>query len=334
MSEWQYDKGLHEVGDGLWAYLVPDGGWCLANAGLIVDGDQTLLVDTLIDLPMTNEMLETMRDAVPAAKRIEKLVNTHANADHTWGNQLVKEAEIIASKGCAEEFDHFLPETLLELMGRTNEMGVFGEFLEYCFNAFDFNGIELTHPTTVFEDHHAVMIGDKKVDLYNVGPAHTRGDVLVHIPDDNLMYAGDILFVGGHPVIWDGPVDNWRKACDKIIELDPDIVVPGHGPIAGKEEVLRFRAYLDELEYEVKKRFDTGMNEMEATKDIALANFEDWDDGQRVFANVAAMYREFRGLSMDEGMPPMEVFAGMADFFYWRRSRGISEHPHKHTHNH
>ena len=334
MSEWQYDKGLHEVGDGLWAYLVPDGGWCLANAGLIVDGDQTLLVDTLIDLPMTSEMLETMRDAVPAARRIEKLVNTHANADHTWGNQLVKEAEIIASKGCAEEFDHFLPETLLELMGRTNEMGVFGEFLEYCFNAFDFNGIELTHPTTVFEDHHAVMIGDKKVDLYNVGPAHTRGDVLVHIPDDNLMYAGDILFVGGHPVIWDGPVDNWRKACDKIIELDPDIVVPGHGPIAGKEEVLRFRAYLDELEYEVKKRFDTGMNEMEATKDIALANFEDWDDGQRVFANVAAMYREFRGLSMDEGMPPMEVFAGMADFFDWRRSRGISEHPHKHTHNH
>jgi len=334
MSEWQYDKGLHEVGDGLWAYLVPDGGWCLANAGLIVDGDQTLLVDTLIDLPMTSEMLETMRDAVPAAKRIEKLVNTHANADHTWGNQLVKEAEIIASKGCAEEFDHFLPETLLELMGRTNEMGVFGEFLEYCFNAFDFNGIELTHPTTVFEDHHAVMIGDKKVDLYNVGPAHTRGDVLVHIPDDNLMYAGDILFVGGHPVIWDGPVDNWRKACDKIIELDPDIVVPGHGPIAGKEEVLRFRAYLDELEYEVKKRFDAGMNEMEATKDIALANFEDWDDGQRVFANVAAMYREFRGLSMDEGMPPMEVFAGMADFFDWRRSRGISEHPHKHPHSH
>jgi len=334
MSEWQYDKGLHEVGDGLWAYLVPDGGWCLANAGLIVDGDQTLLVDTLIDLPMTNEMLETMRDAVPAAKRIEKLVNTHANADHTWGNQLVKEAEIIASKGCAEEFDHFLPETLLELMGRTNEMGVFGEFLEYCFNAFDFNGIELTHPTTVFEDHHAVMIGDKKVDLYNVGPAHTRGDVLVHVPDDNLMYAGDILFVGGHPVIWDGPVDNWRKACDKIIELNPDIVVPGHGPIAGKVEVLRFRAYLDELEYEVKKRFDAGMNEMEATKDIALANFEDWDDGQRVFANVAAMYREFRGLNMDQGMPPMEVFAGMADFFDWRRSRGISEHPHKHTHNH
>jgi cyclase len=334
MSEWQYKKGLHEVGDGLWAYLVPDGGWCLANAGLIVDGDQTLLVDTLIDLPMTSEMLETMRDAVPAARRIEKLVNTHANADHTWGNQLVKEAEIIASKGCAEEFDHFLPETLLELMGRTNEMGVFGEFLEYCFNAFDFNGIELTHPTTVFEDHHTVMIGDKKIDLYNVGPAHTRGDVLVHVPDDNLMYAGDILFVGGHPVIWDGPVDNWRKACDKIIELNPDIVVPGHGPIAGKAEVLRFRAYLDELEYEVKKRFDAGMNEMEATKDIALANFEDWDDGQRVFANVAAMYREFRGLSMDEGMPPMEVFAGMADFFDWRRSRGISEHPHKHPHSH
>ena len=89
MSKWQYTKGLHDLGNGCFAWLQPDGSWGFSNAGLIVDGDQTLLVDTLFDLKLTGEMLGQMRAAVPAAKSIGRLVNTHANGDHTFGNQLV-----------------------------------------------------------------------------------------------------------------------------------------------------------------------------------------------------------------------------------------------------
>jgi len=99
MSKWQYTKGLHDLGRSCFAYLQPDGSWGWSNAGLVVDGDQTLLVDTLFDLPLTAEMLTTMRDAVPAARRIRKLINTHANGDHTFGNQLVEGAEIIPLPG-------------------------------------------------------------------------------------------------------------------------------------------------------------------------------------------------------------------------------------------
>ena len=99
MTKWQYTKGLHEIGNGLHAYLVPDGSWGWSNAGLVSDGGQTLLVDTLFDLPLTREMLAAMRDAVPAAKRIGALVNTHGNGDHTFGNQLVEGARIIAAEG-------------------------------------------------------------------------------------------------------------------------------------------------------------------------------------------------------------------------------------------
>ena len=102
MSKWQYTKGLHDLGTGCFAYLQPDGSWGFSNAGLIVDGDQTLLVDTLFDLKLTGEMLAAMRSAVPAARSIGRLVNTHANGDHTFGNQLVTGAEIIASRACAE----------------------------------------------------------------------------------------------------------------------------------------------------------------------------------------------------------------------------------------
>ena len=103
MSKWQYTKGLHDLGAGCFAYLQPDGSWGFSNAGLIVDRDQTLLVDTLFDLKLTGEMLGEMRAAVPAARSISRLVNTHDNGDHTFGNQLVADAEIIASRACAEE---------------------------------------------------------------------------------------------------------------------------------------------------------------------------------------------------------------------------------------
>ena len=76
-----YTKGLHDLGTGCFAWLQPDGSWGWSNAGLVTDAGATLLVDTLFDLRLTAAMLAAMRDAVPAAARIETLVNTHSNGD-------------------------------------------------------------------------------------------------------------------------------------------------------------------------------------------------------------------------------------------------------------
>ena len=85
------EQALHEIGDDVWAYVQGDGGWGWSNAGLVVDGDASLLVDTLFDLRLTAEMLESMRRASAAAEHIDTVVNTHANGDHCYGNQLVAE---------------------------------------------------------------------------------------------------------------------------------------------------------------------------------------------------------------------------------------------------
>ena len=103
--KWQFTKGLHEIGNGLYAWLQPDGSWGWSNAGLVVDSGETLLVDTLFDLKLTRDMLHAMRNAVPAANHIKQVVNTHANGDHYFGNQLVSDANIIVSKRCAEEMN-------------------------------------------------------------------------------------------------------------------------------------------------------------------------------------------------------------------------------------
>ena len=153
MSKWQFTKGLHDLGRGCYAYLQPDGGWGWSNAGLIVDGDANLLVDTLFDVPLTREMLDTMRDAVPASKTIKTLVNTHANGDHTFGNQLVKNAEIIAAKSTAEEMLERPPSVLAELVRDRDQIGEGAQFLyEMMGKNFQFEDIVYTMPNRTFED--------------------------------------------------------------------------------------------------------------------------------------------------------------------------------------
>lgn len=245
MAKWQYSKGLHDLGNGCFAWLQPDGSWGFSNAGLVSDGDETLLVDTLFDLALTGEMLAGMRAAVPAAKSIGRLVNTHSNGDHTFGNQLVTGAEIIGSRACVEEMKERPAEELAALQRNWQQLGEAGAFLhEVMGSKFKWSDVVNTPPTRVFDDELTIAVGDKQVLLKTVGPAHTRGDVLVHVPKDRTVFTGDILFVEGHPVLWAGPVDNWVVACDQILAWDVETVVPGHGPITDKRGVQAMKDYL------------------------------------------------------------------------------------------
>jgi glyoxylase-like metal-dependent hydrolase (beta-lactamase superfamily II) len=117
---------------------------------------------------------------------------------------------------------------------------------------FDWRGVVSTPPTTLFDDTMDVIVGNKRLVLTHLGSAHTRGDVLVHSPADRILYTGDLLFVGGHPVLWAGPIENWIKACDYILSLDVDVVVPGHGPIAEKPAVRELKAYFEYIAGEAR----------------------------------------------------------------------------------
>jgi glyoxylase-like metal-dependent hydrolase (beta-lactamase superfamily II) len=306
----QYTRGLHDVGDGLYAYLQPDGGWGWSNAGLIVDGESSLLVDTLFDLNLTGEMLDEMRRGVPQAGTIDTLVNTHANGDHTWGNQLVGGARIVASKQTAEEMMELPPSVLESLPELAPQMGPTGEFMLQIFGKFDFAGIELTPPTETFDGNFDLRVGAKDVQLLEVGPAHTRGDTLIFVPDDRVLFSGDILFHGGHPIVWAGPISNWVGACDRILGMDVDVIVPGHGPLADKNAIRELRSYFEYIEAEARKRFEAGMSALEAARDIALDKYASWGDPERVVVNVDAVYRELSESTQPGN--PIELFGQMA----------------------
>ena len=295
MADWRYTRGLHDLGNGAYAYLQPDGGWGWSNAGLVVDGDEALLVDTLFDLELTGEMLRSMRAAVPQASNIGTLVNTHSNGDHTFGNQLVEGAAIVASAACAEEMKARGPEELARLMREAPNLGEGGRFLLDAMGPpkFDFEGIAYTLPTRTFEKHLILSVGDKRLELTTVGPAHTGGDVVVHVPEDRTVFTGDILFNGGHPIIWAGPVGNWIAACDLMLGWDLETVVPGHGAITGPSAIRAQRDYLVYIDSEARKRYEAGLGVEDAALDIVMDAYDHWLDRERIVLNVQALYREY-----------------------------------------
>jgi glyoxylase-like metal-dependent hydrolase (beta-lactamase superfamily II) len=131
------------------------------------------------------------------------------------------------------------------------------------------------------------------VNLLEVGPAHTTGDILVHLPEDNVVFTGDILFIEGHPILWAGPVQNWINACDRMLSMELDVIVPGHGPITDKKGVAAVKGYLEYVSAEARKRYDAGLSAEEAARDIALDDYSSWGDGERIAVNVFTLYREF-----------------------------------------
>ncbi len=310
MNDGHRASGLQAIGNGAYAWLAPRGTWGWSNSGLIVDSGQSLLVDTLYDLDLTGEMLRRMRDAEPCTRRIDTLVNTHANGDHCHGNELVSGAEIIASTASAAEMAELPPEVMAAFVEAAADMGPVGDYFLHCFGQFRFQGIRHTPPTRTFDGELDLRVGDKRIHLIEVGPAHTRGDVLVHSPADRVVFTGDILFIEGTPVMWEGPVANWIKACRLIEAMEVDHIVPGHGPVTDKRGVAQVREYLEYVRDQARRRYDAGMDAFEAARDIELAEYSAWSDPERIAVNVDSLYREFSG--EDQATDIMELFSRMA----------------------
>lgn len=304
-----YDKGLVEVADGCFAYLQPDGGWCLSNAGLLRGSGASLLVDTLTDVPLTRDMLATMAPVTSDAP-IRTLAITHGNLDHFFGNQLVEEAEIVASTATDHEMRTGpTPETMQAMLDADLGPEVNG-FLSHAFGRFDWTGIDVTYPHRTFDGRLDVDAGGRRATLIVVGPAHTEGDTICHLPDDKVVFAGDILFVYGTPIVWAGPFANWTRACDLLLSLDADVYVPGHGPLTDQRGIEGVKAYLDYVYAESRARFEAGMSSRDAAFDIDLGPYADWGDSERIAVNVMSAYREFNPAQPEVNRT--ELFSRMA----------------------
>jgi cyclase len=310
MATIAYTRGLHELGNGLYTYLQPDGGWGWSNAGLVTAEGTSLLVDTLFDLSLTRDMLDAMKP-VTDANPIGQAFNTHGNGDHWFGNGLLPDGiPIIASTRAIEDMRAQPPAAVNALFNQVDLGPEFEAFARNTMRKFDFASVTERLPNQSFGTDHVLDVGDRDVRLLELGSAHTNGDSIAYVPDASTVFTGDLLFIEATPMMWAGPVSNWLLACDRILELDATTIVPGHGPVTDASGVQDVRRYLTYVRDEARQRFDAGMDDEAAADDIDIADFRDWGDPERLAANVAKLYREF-----DPALPPLsppELFVRMA----------------------
>lgn len=307
MSKFDYTRGLHDLGHGCHAWLVPDGSLGFSNSGLVTAGTTSLVVDTLFDLRLTQEMLDGIKPLTDISP-VETLFNTHSDGDHIWGNQLLAErgVQIIASAAAAE---HMTQEEVTALIEVQKLGGLGADYARHVLSPFDFTEVVATGPDRTFEGEEALDIGGREVRLIQVGPAHTPGDSLAYVPDAKVLYAGDILFTDSTPIMWVGPIQNWIAALDLVLDLDVDVVVPGHGPISGKPQVAFMRDYLVFVEREARTRFEDGVGVDDAITSVykSLGSFADIPDAGRVAQTVIGVYQ-----SLDPSLNPPDRLSVLA----------------------
>ncbi len=307
-----YTRGLHEVADRVWAWMLPDGGYGWSNAGLVAGDGASLLVDTLFDLALTREMLDSMAPITDRAPITDALI-THSNGDHTHGNQLLnRSVRVIAAKGTAEEIAHGMAPEML-VMTQTADLGpIATRYLRERFGPFDFGGITVRNADQTFDDRLTIEVGGREVHLLNLGPAHTAADSVVHVPDAGVLFAGDLLFIGCTPIVWAGPIANWVAACDAMIALEAPTVVPGHGPITDADGIRAVRGYLVHVAEQAERAYRKGLSFVEAADTIDLGEYASWLDAERVVVNVYQRYRE-----LDPGTPQLPALGLLAMQAEW-----------------
>lgn len=267
---------LQELAPGVWAYIQPDGGWMINNMGLVV-GDAGV---TSIDMTSTEQRTRAYLEAVKTVtdEPIKRVVLTHSHPDHCNGTSMVPDAEIISHRVTAQ--DLLRPHSLAP----------------HIFEPFNQGNIEARIPTVVFDDALTIDPNGRRIEVRHPGTAaHTRGDAYVWLPEERVLFAGDLLFHGGTPFALSGSPSGWLRALEQMQALEPEIVVPGHGPAGNKElfaPVVEYLNFLVEVAHDAHAR---GLTPLEAVEGLDLGQFGTLLEKERIVGNLHRALAELNG---------------------------------------
>ena len=267
---------VEEVSPGVYAYIQLDGSWGLNNTGFITGRDAVSVVDTCFTEARTRAFLRAIAGITELP--IRTLVNTHHHGDHTHGNYLFPGASIVGHELCRQ--------TVIDT-------GIHG--LHPLFPNVAWGNLELAPPFITFKERLDLFVDDLKLELRYMGPTHTTNDVVVWLPDRQLLFSGDLVFNGGTPFVAMGSISGSLAALDQMRELAAETIVPGHGPVCGPEIMDDIEAYLRFVRDTAKAAFDAGLTPLEAARQTDLGRFAHWHDSERIAGNLHRAYSELRG---------------------------------------
>lgn len=287
---------LHQVADGVHAYVQPGGGWCVNNAGVVVGEALTLVIDTVA----TERRARALRSAVDGVSRSPRtlLLNTHHHGDHTFGNS------------------HFPNAVTLAHADLTAEAAEAGLGLTQLWPDVEWGHIDLVPPQLTFVDGVDVYVDGRLVEIRHHGPAHTSNDAVAWLPEDGVLFAGDLVMSSVTPFVMFGSLSGLRRALRQLLDLRPRVVVPGHGPVGGPELIEQNLRYLDRVAAAAAASDDAGpgRTSLEIARQFDLGDFDGWLDPERLVPNLHRALAEEQGLAPAGPLDYPRVFAEMVDF--------------------
>lgn len=297
---------LVALADGVWAAVHREGGMAISNAGIVDLGDRTLVFDAF----MTAEAAAELRDVAGSitGREVTILVNSHPHNDHVRGNQVFAHSETIVSSaatraGMAEEEPaavaaerEWVPVRLAETMRQLESappdqreaLRLWRDYYKAVLRSHE--GLRITLPTLSFEGTLTLHGSARRAELRAMGPGHTRNDVVLYLPDDRILFAGDLLFVNHHPWLGDAAPSEWSASLRAMHEWDVDAVVPGHGSVSAPDSFLTLARYIDTLGRLVSDHAAAGA-EVDDVASLPMPEaYEDWRLTAFFPMNLRALY--------------------------------------------
>ncbi|MBN9173332.1 MAG: MBL fold metallo-hydrolase [Microbacterium sp.] len=274
------DPRLVPVADGVWAYIQPDGGWMINNMGVIAGSEGV----TSVDVTSTEGRTRAYLDAVDGLGRgpVRRVVFTHAHPDHCNGASLLPDAEVIAQRRTAEDLRQPHP------------------LAPHIFTPFHQGDVRPRQPTVVFDDGLTLTPAERPVHVRHPGgPAHTAGDAYVWLPDERVLFTGDLVFNGGTPFAVSGSLGGWIAALEQMAALEPAVVVPGHGDVGGPELLAPVAAYLRFVREYAADAHARGRTPLEAARALDLGPFAGLQERERIVGNLHRAFAELDGTQPD-----------------------------------
>jgi glyoxylase-like metal-dependent hydrolase (beta-lactamase superfamily II) len=277
--------GLRQVGPGVYAAIDGPEHKAGSNAGFVIGDDGVLVVDAFFTQDAAKALVAEIRRLT--SKPIRYVVNTHYHADHTGGDQALRDAGAI-----------IIAHRNVRGWVRVNNINLFGDRITPELKA----RIEaLPLPDIVTDKDLTVWLGSRKV-LVQTVLGHTGGDLTVFVPDAKVLFAGDMLWRKVAPNLIDGSVRQW-SATDADLAGVPDaahvVYVPGHGDVGGVKDVHEFRGYLLDLQRFVAQGRKAGLKDDALVRAVApklKALHPDWTISDRAAAaEIRDMDRELGG---------------------------------------
>jgi len=293
---------VREVADGIFAYVQPDGSWWINNTGFI-RGERTVVsIDTCSTERRTRAYLAKVEEIAGQLPRA--LVNTHHHGDHTNGNCLLPFATVIGHERCREEM---LRGGILRPDG--------------LFEPVEWGNITSAPPFVTFDRRLDIYVDDLKIELIHLTTAaHTTNDVVAWIPEHRVLFSGDLIFNGGTPFVLMGSVAGSLEALSIVMELEPEVIVPGHGAPGGIETVDVCGEYLRWLQQSAEGAVAAGLTPFEAARELDLGDFADLLDPERLAGNLHRAFAECRGVRPGD---PIDLPAAFADMIALNNGRPL-----------